>query len=830
MDVGLEVGVGGEVGQMDNRIVITGAGICCAVGTSVSEVIDSLRSARSGLTSYHCDKAPNLNARFAGTIPQLPGKFDRQLLERWDRGTLLAAYAASEALTASQIDLNELPGTRVGLATGASGSGQFNPADENPFDQETIDPLTSKIVMQHNVPCFQTDELARHFGVHGPLITISSASAGSGIAIGMAMRWLQSGQADFVLAGGGEGLLPLNIIGFDLLGLLDSQPCSPFSRSQGMSMGEGAGFVTLERYSSAIARGAPILAQLHGFAVTSDAFDAIQFDPSGDGIRRALEAALRDSELSSHDVDWIRASGAGGASQDASEIAAIATAFGEHKPTVTSLESTLGHTNGAGPAMGLVSCVSCQKAELMPATLNFDADQSSNAYDFVPNHPRTQQVNNFVSTTAAFGGTNVVLVGGRLRDQLRKRPSSDAIVVSGMGLVTPLGCGNQDIALRLLQEQAQWSDLSRFENFSSDIRHASFVKNFEPRKLLSSLRLRGVDQLTQFAAAATKLALQDADLNSNAFAEHIGIVSAISRPSGESLTKLFSALQDTWASLAVSKALLRKGRFLIASQLANWFGCKGFTATVTDGLGASMGGLIAAANQLQNSLDLKAVIVVAADEVSPTSLRMWEALNCMSTSEADAWSPYDAKADGMVTGEGAVALILERRSDAIARGCRPIAELCGFAQTYDSLRIETENAKYNWLEAELSGRWLAQAIGQALDRAQCGASDIGTVIGNGCGVPEYDQRELAALRSVLGAAVPVESINRNVGVLESACGLLGIAAAATRVQQADVSRHASTRAGASAGSHATLTDPASVMVCTSSETGRNSVAIVKSIS
>ncbi len=143
-----------------------------------------------------------------------------------------------------------------------------------------IDPLTAKIVMRHNVPCFQTDELARYFGVHGPLITISSASAGSGIAIGMAMRWLQSGQADFVLAGGGEGLLPLNIIGFDLLGLLDSQCCSPFSRSQGMSIGEGAGFVTLERYASAIARGAPILAELHGFAVTSDAFDAIQFDPS----------------------------------------------------------------------------------------------------------------------------------------------------------------------------------------------------------------------------------------------------------------------------------------------------------------------------------------------------------------------------------------------------------------------------------------------------------------------------------------------------------------------------------------------------------------------
>ncbi len=150
--------------------------------------------------------------------------------------------------------------------------------------------------------------------------------------------------------------------------------------------GEGAGFVTLERYESAVARGAPILAQLHGFGVTSDAFDAIQFDPSGDGIRRALETALRDSQLTPSDIDWIRASGAGGASQDASEIAAIGGAFGTHKPTVTSLESTMGHTNGAGPAMGLVSCVSCQQAELMPATLNFVDELSSHAYTSYPMH------------------------------------------------------------------------------------------------------------------------------------------------------------------------------------------------------------------------------------------------------------------------------------------------------------------------------------------------------------------------------------------------------------------------------------------------------------
>ncbi len=809
---------------MDDRIVITGAGICCAVGNSVTEVVQNLRTARSGLKAYHCDKAPNLNARHAGTIDQLPDRFDPRLLERWDRGTLLAAHAATEALTAAQFDLSQLPGHRIGLATGASGSGQFSPSVDNPFDRENIDPITAKIVMHHNVPAFQTDELARHFGIHGPLITISSASAGSGIAIGLALRWLQCGQADFVLAGGGEGLLPLNIIGFDLLGLLDSQVCSPFSRSQGMSMGEGAAFVTLERYTSAIARGAPILAQLHGFAVTSDAFDAIQFDPSGDGIRRALESAMRDSDLTPGEVDWIRASGAGGASQDASEIAAVATAFGAHKPLLTSLESTMGHTNGAGPAMGLVSCVSCQQAELVPATLNFDPSLASDAFDFVPNQPRSHKVDTFLSTTAAFGGTNVVLAGGRPRQTRRYRTDNEPIVVSGMGLVTPLGCGSRDIAARLLQDTCQWSHIGALGEVETAIQHVGLVKDFEPRKLLNSLRMRGVDQLTQYAAGATKLALQDAQLVANNMSEQIGIVSSIARPSGESLTKLFSALKDSWASLAVSKALLRKGRFLIASQLANWFACKGFSATVTDGVGASLAGLIAAVNQLQRSPDLKALIVVAADQVSPSSLRMWEALGCMSSIDARDWSPYRSHSEGLIAGEGAVALILERATDVQASGRQPIAELSGCAQTYDASPVDLQSTMPCWLDVEPDGHWLARAVQQSLERANCAASDIGMVIGNGCGVARYDQRELSALRTVFGESFVPESVNRRVGLLESTCGLLGIAAAVSHVHQ-----HASPVGSDRENITATLAAPPAVMVCTSSETGRNSVAIVKSV-
>jgi 3-oxoacyl-[acyl-carrier-protein] synthase II len=835
---------------LDKRIVITGIGICSAVGNNVAEVLHSLRSARSGLKPYQCSQAPELNARYAGTIDTFDPetKFAARWIERWDRGTLLAVYAAEEALRASGADLSIWEAQRIGLATGASGSGQFHPTATNPLHGEVIDSSIAKVLLQHNVPSFQTNELARYFGIHGPLTTVASASAGSGIAIGLAMRWLQSGQADFVLAGGGEGLLPLNIIGFDQLGLLDREPCSPFSRSQGMSMGEGSAFVTLERLESALQRGAPILAQLHGFSVTSDAFDAIQFDPSGDGIRRALCNALDDAGLTPEDIDWIKSSGAGGASQDASELAAIESAFGNHRPVVSSLESTYGHTNGAGPAMGLVTSVACVRASLLPATLNFDASQSSNKFDFVPNHPRTQSIKSFAATTAAFGGTNVVLVGGELRPRASAdQHDEDPIVISGIGLVTPLGCGTRGIAQELLHSECQWSSLERLGSLLTDVQKVGLVRDFSAKKLLPSLRLRSVDLLTQYAAAATKLALQDAGLANGrmngrmngsmngSMNERLGLVSGISRASGDTLEKLFEALEGPWASLAVSKALLRKGRFLVASQLANWFSCKGFTATITDGLSASLGALLAAVEQLRHAKELQAVVVVAADEVSGSGVRLSEAIGQLAVGQHVAGRPYDPGSHGMIMGEGAVALVLERASELAASNRQAIATIGAVCSTFDAKPAELHGSLdagkrtlgYPWLEAETSGKWLALAIENSLARAGCLPKDIGTIIGNACGVPAYDERELAALRHIFGREVEVRSVNQHIGVLESACGLLSVAAASLSVQAGCSSnRETTNRATTNRATNLATELPTNALVCATSETGRNMAVVL----
>ncbi len=209
--------------------------------------------------------------------------------------------------------------------------------------------------------------------------------------------------------------------------------------------------------------------------------------------------------------------------------------------------------------------------------------------------------------------------------------------------------------------------------------------------MLSAFKLRGVDLLTQYAAAATKLALQDANVDCRKNSDRIGIVTGIARASGQSLDKLFQALQGPWGSLTVSKALLRKGRFLLASQLANWFTMKAYSATVTDGFTSSLRALITAANQLRCSPDVDAIVVVAADEVSASGLRLMDAFGILHQASPQTWQPYSSQSSGMLVGEGAVAIVLERASIAAKRGQNPIAQIASTVSNFDASPLETSS-------------------------------------------------------------------------------------------------------------------------------------------
>ena len=381
---------------IDTRIAVTGSGICSAIGNSTRSVVENLIAGRSGIVPYNGDGNERMVSRFAGLNPdfQLDGRFAPELKHWWDRATQMAAVAAVDAVAQSGILQTSLPRQRIGMAVGVSGAGQFSPSrDAQAYVQEPSVEI-AELLQRRNVPHYQLYQIARWLQINGPMTCVCSASAGSGIAMGNASRWLLSRKADAVVAGGGEAIQLLNFLGFDTLGLLSAKPCSPFSDCDGMTMGEGAAFVVLERYEDAVKRNADILGCLLGFAVTSDAFDPILYDPTGDGIRRAMKAAIADANMQPSDVEWIRASGAGGKDQDASEIMAIRSVFGEQVPIVTSTEANFGHCNGAGPAMGFVSAIGVQQQESIPPTLNYSVETFPDI-DFVPTRPRRRPLSAF---------------------------------------------------------------------------------------------------------------------------------------------------------------------------------------------------------------------------------------------------------------------------------------------------------------------------------------------------------------------------------------------------------------------------------------------------
>lgn len=763
----------------DCQIAITGTGICSAIGSSPESVVKNLVNGVSGLASYAGDGKEQMISRFAAIHHQfeLDQAFDPRLAQWWDRATQMAATAASNAVESSGIRRDTFDPYRIGLATGVSGAGQFTPDRSVKLDDANINKEVAELLCRRNVPHFQLYQLARLLGVAGPTTCLSSASAGSGIAIGNALRWLLGRQADVVIAGGGEAVMLLNFLGFDTLGLLSPNRCSPFSKCEGMNMGEGAAFVVLERLQDALDRGAEIRGVLHGFGVSSDAFDPILFDPSGDGIRRAMEIAIHDSHLQPKDIGWIRASGAGGMDQDASEVMAIQSLFESDLPLVSSTEANFGHCNGAGPAIGLVAAVESQRIGMIPPTIHFE-NQTFDSIDFVPNQARSQVVDRYLSSTAAFGGTNVVLVGGKPNARSVKA-DFDEIVISGMSVVSKHGCANSDFASLIGSTKTFIQSIDRKNVAIEDVHEAGLVGGFSFRREAPSIPSRGLDLLTQYAAVAAKRALGEAESNGLKFeSNRLGVVTGIAKTSGILLEKLFEEIRGPWATPAVGRALLNKGRFLVTSRLAHWLNCKGYNATHSHGIGCGLIALNQTFEQLRQSDSMDAAIVVAADEVSRIGLSVSSKLGWLAK-DGQCMAGYSHESSGMKLGEGAVAFVLERRSSVEQRGGKILAKLASVSSSLDPIALQSsfESGIGPNFQMNSSGDGLERAIQNCFEARGMSTSQLDLVLGSSIGIPEIDLREKSVIDRTISTHVAYGSANAMTGVMYSTSSLFNMALA-----------------------------------------------------
>jgi 3-oxoacyl-[acyl-carrier-protein] synthase II len=290
--------------------------------------------------------------------------------------------------------------------------------------------------------------------------TLCAACSSSALAIAEGAAWLAEGSVDVVLAGGGDGLCRLTFFGFDALGALDPEPCRPFDVARrGLGLGEGAGFLCLEREARARARGARILAWLGGAALGAEAHHITHPEPSGERAAELVTRALADAGLTARDVDYVNAHGTGTEQNDAMEARALRAALGSEAPRVlvSSSKGHIGHTLGAAGALGAAITVLSLERGMAPPTAGLSTPADT-GLRHVMERGVPAELRAALSCSFGFGGTGAVLLfqhaDAARAPRAEARPASRAapVVVTGLCAVASFGVATGASAARTVLE------------------------------------------------------------------------------------------------------------------------------------------------------------------------------------------------------------------------------------------------------------------------------------------------------------------------------------------------------------------------------------------
>lgn len=397
------------------RVAITGLGAVSALGHQVPSLWDAVIGGTVGIGPIANISTERLSVKIAAEVKNFDAgqHFDRRRLPMLDRAAQFAIIAAREAVSDAKISFGDAP-ARTGVILGATGGWTTVDESYEQFygrDAARLHPLTIPRIMA-SAPVSQ---ITIEHGILGPAFTVSSACASASHAIGLAFQFIRSGALNAVVAGGSDAsIVPGFLKGWDALRVLSADTCRPFSKNRsGLVIGEGAGVLVLENLEAAMARGAPIYAEIVGFGMNADGKDMTA--PDLESTARSMTDALRDADLSPDDVDYVNAHGTGTRLNDSTESAALHRTFGNHLPAVavSSSKSMFGHTLAAGGALEMIVTALALKEGIIPPTMNMDEPDPDCDLDCVPNSARRVDIDVAMSNSFAFGGLNAVLLARR---------------------------------------------------------------------------------------------------------------------------------------------------------------------------------------------------------------------------------------------------------------------------------------------------------------------------------------------------------------------------------------------------------------------------------
>jgi 3-oxoacyl-[acyl-carrier-protein] synthase II len=386
------------------RVFVTGLGAVSPFGAGVKAYWAGLAAGACAIRPLTLIDADGFRCRIAAEVPEVGVGSPRR--SRADR---LALGAASEALQDAGLAAADRAG--AALVVGAVGGGMLEA--EHWYWARARGERSPRWAasLRAMLPTAHAETLAHRLGLGGPRHTVVTACSSGAVALAEAAELIADGVVEVALAGGVDAVTRMCFMGFNALKLLDPEPCRPFDRDRrGMSIGEGAAFLLLESAEHARARGVRPYAELAGHGTTTDAYHITAPQPEGEGMARAMRAALAAAGLAPSAVGYANAHGTATPQNDRIEARAITEVFGAGRLLVSSTKSMIGHTMAAAGGLEAVATILTLSHDTVPPTANLVTPDPEVEFDCVPRVAREAALEHAISNSFGFGGQNITLL------------------------------------------------------------------------------------------------------------------------------------------------------------------------------------------------------------------------------------------------------------------------------------------------------------------------------------------------------------------------------------------------------------------------------------
>lgn len=741
----------------EKRCVITGLGMINAIGNTVDESWNNCINGVSGIKEVRSIDTSDCYAHLGAESAE---HFDVDAgddAQKMDRVSLLCVKAANEAIKDSGIVIDDNNADRVGVIMGSCVGGAvsiqkfFTDRHNAEGSEDTSDIIKMPIgVIANNV--------AKIAGVKGVVTNVGNACAASTISIEYACDLIRAGVGDAFIVGGADSFSALAFGGFTALHALDTDPCSPYNKSKGITLGEGAGALIVESYEHAVARNAKIYCDVLGGGISSDAHHITAPRPDSEGQMNAMKWALANSDLKPSDIDYINGHATGTPLNDSTEIQAMQTIFGDNDNTaVDSTKSMVGHCLGAAGAVEAIYTVKALTTETVPPTIGYSDEDLENLkekagkLDFMPNVSKHKEIDYAMTNNFAFGGNNASVIFAKNEKKI-KPLENNKVYVTGFGIVSPAGNTVDSYVEAVKNGGLKSEGDGLFATVGADDYKEYGIKLNFYRKL---------DKLSQTQVVSGRACLADAGVTVTTDNEtEIGMIVGTADGPATEIINFHEGL--------IKNGLHAGSAFIFPNTVYNaaggYFsinsGVKGVNVTLTNGMQAGLQSICYAYNVVRDGAE-KMMMATGLDENTETMKLLYGKLGYFSNEESV--KPYELNGSEFVLGEGSTTMMLESEASAEARNAVKYAEIAGYAMTHESVSAGTLAG---------SDAALDKAIIKACENAGISVDDIDAVVGFGDGNKTVDTIEMNSYGRVFKNAKPVMSVKTVVGESRAAAANL----------------------------------------------------------